>query len=91
MEHGETVRIALGDGEKTVRLVRAHLEEDAGKSVHELGGDAALTSRVILLVQSKQGYLNLCELLARAWTQNIVKNTAVVKLEWLKELGYDKQ
>jgi aspartyl-tRNA(Asn)/glutamyl-tRNA(Gln) amidotransferase subunit B len=32
---GGEVRIHLKDGEKTVRLVRAHLEEDAGKSLHE--------------------------------------------------------
>ncbi len=52
-----------------------------------LGGDAGATSRVVLLVQNHQGYLNLCELLARAWTQNIVKGVAVVKLVWLKELS----
>jgi DNA polymerase-3 subunit alpha len=39
------------------------------------------------LVQNQQGYLNICELLARAWTQNIVKSVAVVKLDWLKELS----
>jgi aspartyl-tRNA(Asn)/glutamyl-tRNA(Gln) amidotransferase subunit B len=32
---GGAVRVPLKDGEKTVRLVRAHLEEDAGKSLHE--------------------------------------------------------
>jgi aspartyl-tRNA(Asn)/glutamyl-tRNA(Gln) amidotransferase subunit B len=32
---GGEVTFALGDEEKTVRLVRAHLEEDAGKSLHE--------------------------------------------------------
>ncbi len=44
-------------------------------------------SRVILLVQNKQGYLNLSELLARAWTQNVVRANGVVKLDWLKELN----
>ena len=52
-----------------------------------LGGDPGATSRVVLLVQNHTGYLNLCELLARAWTQNIVKGVAVVKLAWLKELS----
>ena len=52
-----------------------------------LGKDAGVLSRIALLVQSRQGYLNLCELLARAWTRNIVKAQAVCKLEWLKELG----
>jgi aspartyl-tRNA(Asn)/glutamyl-tRNA(Gln) amidotransferase subunit B len=32
---GGEVEFLLGDEKKTVRLVRAHLEEDAGKSLHE--------------------------------------------------------
>ncbi|MBU0588688.1 MAG: DNA polymerase III subunit alpha [Gammaproteobacteria bacterium] len=52
-----------------------------------LGKDATQLSRMVLLVQSQQGYLNLSELLARAWTQNVVKAQAVCKLEWLKELN----
>ena len=32
---GGTVSFYLGEEQKTVRLVRAHLEEDAGKSLHE--------------------------------------------------------
>jgi DNA polymerase-3 subunit alpha len=41
----------------------------------------------MVLVQSSQGYLNLSELLARAWTLNMVKNNAVIKLAWLQELS----
>ncbi len=52
-----------------------------------LGADATATSRIVLLVQNKQGYLNISELIARAYTQNVVKAQAVVKLEWLKELN----
>jgi len=52
-----------------------------------LGLDPTATSRMLLLVQNKQGYLNLSEILARAWTQNVVKAQAVVKLDWLKELN----
>jgi DNA polymerase-3 subunit alpha len=52
-----------------------------------LGVDPLSLSRVIVLVQSPKGYLNLSELLARAWTQNLVKNNAVVKLAWLQELS----
>ena len=52
-----------------------------------LGADAAHLSRIVLLVQSHQGYLNLCELLARAWTQNVVRAQGVCKLAWLQELG----
>ena len=50
-----------------------------------LGQDASATSRLILLVQNQRGYLNLSELLARAYTQNVVKNLPVVKLAWLRE------
>jgi DNA polymerase-3 subunit alpha len=52
-----------------------------------LGKDAAALSRVVLLVQNTQGYLNLSELLARAWTQNTGKAQACVKLAWLQELN----
>jgi len=32
---GGQISILVGDGEKTINLTRAHLEEDAGKSLHE--------------------------------------------------------
>ncbi len=35
-EHG-WIEIAVGDGTKRVKIRRAHLEEDAGKNVHETG------------------------------------------------------
>ena len=44
-------------------------------------------SRVLLLVVNHQGYLNLSELLARAWTQGVVKAQAVVRWAWLAELA----
>ena len=31
---GGEIRIPVGGSEKTIRLTRAHLEEDAGKSLH---------------------------------------------------------
>ena len=49
--------------------------------------DADAPSRVLLLVQNAQGYLNLSELLARAWTQGVVKNVATVRWAWLQELS----
>lgn len=52
------------------------------------GKDAgAPAARLLLLVQSRQGYLNLSEILTRAWTKNVVRDQAVVKLEWLQELN----
>lgn len=52
-----------------------------------LGADANVISRVVLLVQNHRGYLNLCEILARAWTRNVVRAQGVCRLEWLQELG----
>lgn len=52
-----------------------------------LGKDETTLSRLVVLVQNRQGYLNLCELLARAWTQNAGKLQATVKLAWLQELN----
>jgi len=43
--------------------------------------------RVLLLVQDHQGYLNLCELLARAWTRNGARDQATVHRDWLRELN----
>jgi DNA polymerase-3 subunit alpha len=52
-----------------------------------VGPDANALSRVQLLVQNRPGYLNLCELLARAWTRNVVRAQGVCRFEWLQELG----
>lgn len=52
-----------------------------------LGSDPATISRLVLLVQNHRGYLNLCEILARAWTRNVVRAQAIARLEWLQELG----
>ena len=52
-----------------------------------VAADAANLSRMVVLVQSTQGYLNLSELIARAYTQNIVKGQPVIKLDWLKQLN----
>ena len=55
--------------------------------VQGLAKDPVQISRMVLLVQGRQGYLNLCELLARGWTQNVVKAQGVLKPGWLQELG----
>ena len=44
-------------------------------------------SRLLLLVQNRQGYLNLCELLARAWVKNVQRGQAWITWHWLAELG----
>ncbi|HTP95592.1 MAG TPA: Asp-tRNA(Asn)/Glu-tRNA(Gln) amidotransferase subunit GatB, partial [Burkholderiales bacterium] len=42
---GGSIAIVVGDSERTVRLTRAHLEEDAGKSLHELPGSHGALSQ----------------------------------------------
>ncbi|MDD3016835.1 MAG: DNA polymerase III subunit alpha [Comamonas sp.] len=53
------------------------------------GEGSAPPSRVLVLVQSQQGYHNLSEILARAWTENAAKNQAQAQVDWawLQELG----
>jgi DNA polymerase-3 subunit alpha len=52
-----------------------------------LTGGEKQPSRLLLLVQNTQGYLNLSELLARAWVTNAQRAQAWVKWEWLETLG----
>ena len=52
-----------------------------------LGKDAQVVSRMLLLVQNRQGYLNLSELLARAYTRHVGRSQPLVKWAWLDELG----
>ena len=51
------------------------------------GGEKA-PSRIVVLVQNRQGYLNLCELLSRAWLQHEQRAQACVKWAWLAELNH---
>src|SRR5574344_456250 len=53
------------------------------------GEGNAPPSRILVLVQSVQGYHNLSEILARAWTENAAKNQAQAQVAWawLQELG----
>ena len=43
-------------------------------------------SRLLLLVKNRQGYLQLCELLSRAWLSNLHRGRAEIRQEWLEEL-----
>jgi DNA polymerase-3 subunit alpha len=56
--------------------------------VEPLDGSSDKTaSRLLVLVQGARGYLNLSELLARAWTRNVQRAQAWVTWDWLAELG----
>jgi len=50
----------------------------------------ASPTRILLLAQNHRGYLNLCELLARAWTADAphaANHLPACTLAWLQELG----
>ena len=51
-----------------------------------LGEDKSALSRVLLLAQNHDGYLNLSELLARAWTQGAASGQAVARWPWHYEI-----
>ena len=62
-----------------------------GAEVHLTLSDISITAancKILLLVQSQKGYLNLCELLTRSWIQQDVKShQPSVKWDWLAELS----
>ena len=43
--------------------------------------------QLLVLVQNRTGYLNLCELLSRAWLTNVQRAQAWVTWDWLSELN----
>ena len=55
--------------------------------IEGLGKDAQALSRMILLVQNTQGYLNLSELIARAYTQNGARAQPALKWAWMAGLS----
>ncbi len=67
-------------GVKPLIGVDVFIEPDASTSDKQ-------PSRLLLLVHGRQGYLNLCELLARGWVDNVQRAQAVLKWDWLAELG----
>ncbi|GAA0748836.1 DNA polymerase III subunit alpha [Ideonella azotifigens] len=66
--------------------VKPLIGADAWVEPLDSSGDK-LPSRLLLIVQNKQGYLNLSELLARAWTSNVQRAQAWLTWDWLRELG----
>ncbi|MBS3995812.1 MAG: PHP domain-containing protein, partial [Hydrogenophaga sp.] len=81
-------KAARGAGVKPVLGAEVMLQGFADETPGAMpGSHQAVTPRVVLLVQDKQGYLNLSELLARAWTRNDGRGGAVIRREWLEELN----
>lgn len=46
-------------------------------------------SRLLLLVKNRGGYLQLCELLSKAWLTNQHRGRAEIRTEWLQALRED--
>ncbi len=44
-------------------------------------------SRLLLLAKNRTGYLQLCELLSRAWLTNLHRGRAEIRSEWLAQLA----
>ncbi|WP_404989029.1 DNA polymerase III subunit alpha [Caballeronia sp. LZ003] len=85
--------LALTDLANAFGLVRFY-KEARSKGIKPIAGcdvwitnpaDRDKPSRLILLVRDKTGYLNLCELLSRAWLTNQYRGRAEVLVEWLEE------
>ncbi|WP_019140015.1 DNA polymerase III subunit alpha [Noviherbaspirillum massiliense] len=64
-----------------------------GKGVKPIAGcdvwisnddDREKPSRLLLLVKNRTGYLQLCELLTRAWLSNLHRGRAEIRAEWLE-------
>ena len=70
-------KTARGKGVKPILGAEIVLEGEGGQP----------PARLVLLVQGSQGYLNLSELLARAWTRNAAKGQALCTWAWLEELS----
>ncbi|HEY8101103.1 MAG TPA: DNA polymerase III subunit alpha [Burkholderiaceae bacterium] len=66
-----------------------------GKGVKPIAGcdvwitnddDRDKPSRLLLLVKNRAGYLQLCELLSKAWLTNLHRGRAEIRAEWLEAL-----
>ncbi|KAF3999956.1 DNA polymerase III subunit alpha [Glaciimonas immobilis] len=45
-------------------------------------------SRLLLLAKDRVGYLQLCELLSKAWIENLHRGRAEIRPEWLEDLQH---
>ncbi|MGZ8259177.1 MAG: PHP domain-containing protein, partial [Caldimonas sp.] len=67
---------ARSAGIKPILGVEVVLAAEAGEKA---------TTRLVLLVQSRAGYLNLCTLLSRGWLENAASGHATIEWSWLAE------
>ncbi|ASU40155.1 DNA polymerase III subunit alpha [Herbaspirillum sp. meg3] len=69
-----------------------------GKGVKPIAGcdvwisnddDRDKPSRLLLLVKNHHGYLQLCDLLSKAWLTNLHRGRAEIRPEWLEQLRHE--
>ncbi|CAM2148016.1 DNA polymerase III subunit alpha [Pararobbsia alpina] len=84
--------LALTDLANAFGLVRFY-KEARGKGIKPIVGcdvwvmnpdDRDKPGRLLLLVKDKVGYLNLCELLSKAWLTNQYRGRAEIDVSWLE-------
>ncbi len=87
--------LAVTDLANTFCLVRFY-KAARGKGIKPIVGvDAWITNddnrdkphRLLILAKNHTGYLQLCDLLARAWLTNQYKGRAELRIEWLEALA----
>jgi DNA polymerase III subunit alpha len=87
--------LALTDAGNMFGAVRFYKAMRSGGVKPILGVDAWVTNdddrdqphRLLLLAADRTGYLNLCELLSRAWLVNAYRGRGELRREWLTELN----
>ncbi|GAA5235419.1 DNA polymerase III subunit alpha [Verticiella sediminum] len=92
VEHGQPA-VAVTDLGNLFGLIRFY-KAARGKGVKPIAGcdvwvegEGDTAFRLLLLVKDRQGYLNLCELLSRAYLTNQRRGRAEIRREWLVELS----
>ncbi len=85
--------IAITDLSNTFAYIKFYKAARAAGIKPILGADVWITNdqdrdrpfRLLLLVQSNEGYRNLCELITRSWLKNTHRDRAEIRLEWLAQ------
>ena len=85
--------LALTDSANMFGAVRFYLASRKRGIKPIIGCDLWITNdldrdnptRMVVLVQNRAGYLNLCELITRAYLENPHRNRAEVRIEWFEE------
>ncbi|WP_224078018.1 DNA polymerase III subunit alpha [Cupriavidus laharis] len=91
--------LALTDLANAFGLIRFYKEARGGGVKPVVGADVWLSNaddrdkpaRLLLLVQDRIGYLNLCALLSRAWLSNQHRGRAEIDPGWFEEPGEEGQ